>query len=97
VKEHNGCTPAGTTNVQGMDFPNPVYEEFRIIGFPAVVEHHVTAGIGYEFSPRFSMHLGYMHAFENDIKESGTGFFGAETLKSTLTENGLDFGLTWRF
>jgi long-chain fatty acid transport protein len=80
-----------------MDFPNPVYEEFRIIGFPAIVEHHLTAGIGYEFSPKFAINLGYVHAFENDIKESGTGFFGPETLKSTLSENALDFGLTWRF
>jgi long-chain fatty acid transport protein len=97
VKEHNGWTPAGTTNVQGMGFPDPAYEEMRIIGFPAVVEHHLTAGIGYEFSPKFALNLGYVHAFEQNIKESGTGFFGPETLKSTLSEDSLDFGLTWRF
>jgi long-chain fatty acid transport protein len=97
VKEHNGWTPAETTNVQGTKFPDPVAEEFRIVGFPSIVEHHLTAGIGYEFSPKFAINLGYVHGFENTIKESGTGFFGPETLKSTLSEDYLDFGMTWRF
>jgi long-chain fatty acid transport protein len=97
VDKHNGWSPTESTNVQGVSFPNPAYEEFRIIGLPAIVEHHITAGIGYEFSPKFAMNLGYVHAFENNIKESGTGFFGPETLKSTLSEDSLDFGLTWRF
>jgi long-chain fatty acid transport protein len=63
-----------------------------------VVEHHVTFGVGYDFSPRFSVHAGYVHAFEKTIKESGTDITGQPVnLESSLSENSLDFGFTWRF
>ena len=98
VQTRNGWTPAGSTTVQGVTFPDPFFEEFRLIGFPAVVEHHLTAGIGYEFSEKFSLNLGFMHAFEETISETGTDFSGQpERIESTLSETSLDFGLTWRF
>ena len=58
-------------------FPAYYYETFRIIGFPAVVEKHVTCGVGYSFTEKFSMNLGYMHAFEKTISESGTDPLGS--------------------
>jgi long-subunit fatty acid transport protein len=62
------------------------------------VEKNVTAGIGYEFSPKFGIHAGYAHAFENKIKESGTSLVGTPaSLESKLSENSLELGLTWRF
>jgi long-chain fatty acid transport protein len=100
VDEHNGwegSPPANTVNVQGKKVNRFQYEVLRITGFPAVVEHHITAGIGYEVTKNISLNLGYMHAFENDIKEHGT-FFGAKTtVESKLYEDSIDFGLTWRF
>ena len=84
--------------VQGKTMPTYYYETFRIIGFPAVVEHHATLGLGYEFTPKFSVHLGYMRAFENSIRQSGTDITGTPVeLESTLSEDSLDFGLTLRF
>jgi long-chain fatty acid transport protein len=99
VNEHNGWNGSSPTTVQGNTMPRYYYESFRVIGFPAVVEHHITAGIGYEFSPKFAMNLGYMHAFSNTIKEQGTDLTGQVPvgMESTLSQNGLDFGLTWRF
>jgi len=107
VEEHNGFNgsfnpstgmPNSAVNVQGTIFPAYYYETFRIIGFPAVAEKHVTCGVGYNFTKQFSMNLGYMHAFEKTISESGTDPFGqAVSLKSTLSEDSLDFGLTWYF
>jgi len=98
VNEHNGFNGMGSTNVQGKRIPNYYYETFRIIGFPAVAEHHVTVGVGYQFTPTFSVNLGYMHAFSNTVTESGTNIAGQPvTLESTLSEDALDFGLTWRF
>jgi long-chain fatty acid transport protein len=106
VKEHNGWDgtlnmmgqPNDVVNVQGTPFPRYYYETFRIIGFPAIVEHHITAGIGYEVSEKFALNLGYMHAFEETIKETGTDFFGnTAVLESTLSEDSLEFGMTWRF
>jgi long-chain fatty acid transport protein len=88
----------GSTSVQGKSIPNYYYETFRIIGFPAIAEHHVTVGVGYQFTPTFSVNLGYMHAFSNTVTESGTNIAGQPvTLESTLSEDTVDFGLTWRF
>ena len=90
--------PNDTVKVQGTTIPRYYYETFRTIGFPAIVEHHLTLGIGYQFSPTFSMHLGFVHAFEETFKEDGLDLTGQPvTLESTLSENSFDFGLSWRF
>jgi len=78
-------------------FPGYYYETFRVIGFPAIVEHHLTAGLGYRFSDRFNLDAGFVYAFSNSIKERGFGFSGPVTIASELEEYGADFGLSWRF
>ena len=98
LKDNDGFQGASLTSVQGKTLPDYYFETFRVIGFPAIVEQHLTLGIGYEFSPRFAMNLGWMHAFQSSFKESGTDLTGSPVnLKSTLTENSFDFGLTFRF
>jgi long-chain fatty acid transport protein len=103
VRTHNNFkgalgTPGSTINVQGNTMPTYYYETFRILGFPAIVEHHLTFGLGYQINQKFSVHAGYMHAFSNSISETGTDIFGTPTtLKATLSEDSVDFGLTWRF
>lgn len=101
VKEHNNFDGFGSTNVQGVAVNNFNYEYLRIIGFPAIVQHHLTAGIGYQVAKSFSLHLGYMHAFEETIEESGTlptpGGPLPITLESTLSEDSLDLQLVWNF
>jgi long-chain fatty acid transport protein len=107
VEDHDGWNgsfnpatgfPNSIQRVQGKTLPTYYYETFRIIGFPAVVEHHLTLGMGYQFTPKLLLNLGYMHAFSNSIEENGTDPFGRPvTLKSTLSEDSLDFGITWRF
>lgn len=98
VNEHNGFNGMQMTSVQGKSMPAYYYETFRIIGFPAIAEHHLSFGIGYAFTPRFEVNFGYMHAFSNSISETGTDITGRPVeLKSDLSEDSLDFGLTWRF
>jgi long-chain fatty acid transport protein len=99
VKEHNNFNGLTTTTVQGKTLPSTYYyETFRIIGFPAIVEHHITAGIGYKFTDAFSLDLGFVYAFENSITESGTDPFGTPvTIESTLSETSIDFGLRYKF
>lgn len=98
VDKNNGFVGFEMTKVQGHSMPKYYYETFRIIGFPGIVEQHLTCGVGYEFTPNFGVHMGYMHAFEESIKESGTDLFGQPvTIKSTLSEDAVDFGLVWRF
>ena len=95
VKEHNGFNPMGTTNVQGHDVGNVNYESLRILGFPAVVEHHLTLGLGYKFTSAIALNLSYMHAMENTIKESSAG--DAFSFESSLEEDTITLGLSWFF
>jgi long-chain fatty acid transport protein len=101
VKTHNGFDGSTTTNVQGISVNTGQYEYLRIVGFPAIVETHLTCGIGYDFSERFGVNIGYTHGFAKSISESGTNFDGPPafpvTLGSKLAEDSIDVGLTWRF
>ena len=91
-------TPNSINTVQGIVLPTYYYYTFRIIGFPAIVQSHLTVGIGYDITPAFGVHLGYMHAFEEKLSEKGTDLFGQPvTLESTLSEDSIDMGFTWKF
>jgi long-chain fatty acid transport protein len=96
LEDNSGFSPA-LTSVQGKKLPGYYFETFRTIGFPAIVEHHVTLGLTYEFTPNFALNLGYVHGFEETFKEKGTDFAGPTTIESKLSEDSIDFGLTWRF
>ncbi len=93
VKEHNGWNPdiAALTNFQGTMTPVSALEGFRVVGFPAIIEQHVTCGIGVNITPKVSLNAGYMHAFENSIKE--TSAFGVLSYESKLSEDSYEFGL----
>lgn len=95
VNEHNGFNPMGTTEVQGVTMNTLGYEIFRVVGFPAIVEKHLTFGIGYDLTEQLILNLTYMHAFEETIKEVSLG--NMASLESSLSENSYSFGLTWRF
>lgn len=100
VKEHDGFNAASVTDVQGKSVPTFNYEYLRVIGFPGIVETHLTFGIGYKFSEKFSINIGYMHAFEKKISETGINFPAAGnpvSLTSRLAEDAFDVGLTWTF
>ncbi len=98
VKTNDNFDGTSSIDLQGKSVNRFQYEYLRIIGFPAIVEHHVTAGIGYEISKSLILNLGYKHAFRKTINETGTDFMGnSAELESTLSINALDFGLTWRF
>ncbi len=94
VKKHDNFNPMSITNIQGYNMSTLGYEYFRIIGFPAIVEHHVTVGVGYNLSEKVSLNLGYKHAFEKTIKET---FGGSNYIQSKLSEDAIDFGLTFKF
>lgn len=105
VKEHNGWNgaftptgPADMVNVQGKNIPRYYYEGFRTVGFPAIVEHHLTLGIGWAVRDDLVLNVGWMHAFENSMSGSGTDPFGRPvSFKSDLYEDSIDLGLTWRY
>ena len=104
VKTHSwDDTVPGFANVQGKSVPKTNYEILRIAGFPAIVENHLTAGIGYQLTKTVSIDMAYMHAFEKSISETGTvfnpaaGFPSPAKIEASLYEDSLEFGITWRF
>ena len=98
LKENNNWTAADTVDVQGKTLPQYYFETFRVVGFPAIVEHHMTAGIGYELGESLIINLSYMHAFENTHTEKGQDLFGNDAkIESKLYEDSLSFAFTWRF
>ena len=98
VKQHNNFAGLNPKQVQGKFMPTYYYETFRIIGFPAITKSHITLGIGYDFTSRFSAHIGYTYGFGESISEDGTALNGQPVrLESNLTEMSYELGLTWRF
>ena len=101
VRSHSWDDSKGFVDVQGKQVPASLYEILRIAGFPAIVEHHVTAGLGYQLTKSVSLDLGYMHAFKNTVKETGTVCSpqgcGPGSVEASLYEDSLEFGITWRF
>jgi long-chain fatty acid transport protein len=100
VKEHDNFNGlfGQFTNVQGKPVPSYYFETFRVTGFPAIVEHHFTFGVGYQVTEKFIVNIAYMHAFENTITERGTNLFGQPTrISSRLSEDSIDVGFSIRF
>jgi long-chain fatty acid transport protein len=84
--------------VQGNAIPNYYYESSRILGVPAISENHIAVGIGYGFNDRFSINLGYTHAFSKSISETGPNLVGkTTTIRSRLSEEIAQIGLNWRY
>jgi long-chain fatty acid transport protein len=95
VKEHNGFNAGGTSSIQGTNTPTFAYEYFRMIGFPAIVEQHITLGLGYDLSKKVGVSLGYKYALNKTMSEKDSS--GGVTLESQLKEQALDFALLFRF
>ncbi len=65
----------------------------RTIGFPAIVEHHVGLGVGYQLRDDLVLNIAYVHAFEKGHTESGTSSIGTPiSMESTLSEDSVDIG-----
>jgi long-chain fatty acid transport protein len=95
VQEHDGWNPQGVTMVQGKAVPTFGYELLRNVGFPAIVESHLTLGLGYQWTETMSLNLEYMHAFENTAGSTSAG--GFIRMESDLEEDSLGFSLAWQF
>ena len=95
VKEHDGWNPMGVTTLQGKSVPTFGYEMMRNVGFPAVVQTHVTCGVGYQVSKAMTVNLEYMHAFKQDISSASMG--NAIVVGSSLSEDSLGLSLNWQF
>jgi long-chain fatty acid transport protein len=102
VKTENGFNgtgaPANVTAVQGNYVNNYYYQTFRVVGFPAVVENHVSLGLSYAFDKQSSLELGYTRSFSKTISEQGLNLLGSSTtISSSLSEDSYEVGYRYRF
>jgi len=80
----------GKSPVEGTS--DPQVDMGGLIGFPAIVEHHVSLGLGYMINENFTANLSWVHAFENTVKSGSV-----PGLESTMYQDAIDIGLTWRY
>jgi Long-chain fatty acid transport protein len=67
---------------------------FNLIGFPAITEHQITLGLGYEFTKNFGIDLAYKHAFNKKVRaEDGSGYF----VEAQNAQNAISIDLNWKF
>lgn len=92
LENNDGWNPQGVTTVQGKQVSTFGYEYLRTVGFPAIVESHVTVGFGYQINETLSFDAAYMHAFETSFSSTSAG--KAISLASDLSEDSISFGLT---
>ena len=95
LKDNTGFNPFGSTDVQGVSVNNVSYELLRVIGFPAIAEHHFTAGVGFDITQNWILNLSFMYAPEQTFTEASAG--DALLLESSMSQWSSTFGLTWYF
>jgi long-chain fatty acid transport protein len=102
VRTENGfngtAAPGNVTDVQGKFVNNYYYQTFRVVGFPAIVENHVSIGLSYALGKKSSLEIGYSYSFRKTIAEQGLNLLGASTtISSTLSEDSYEVGYIFRF
>lgn len=100
LKDNSGFNPdptdpTNTVDVQGKAVPTPNFETLRVVGFPALAEHHITGGFGYNITDSIILNLSAMYSPEEKFTENSAG--NAFNLESTLSQWSTTFGLTWNF
>ncbi len=81
---------------------SPIREDevFANALFPAVTETHVAAGFSYAVTEKSEVHFTYMHAFENELEDSGKGDLFSILGRGTdisLTEDTFTFEYSYKF
>ena len=82
----------------GYDYgKQPLNEDKAIqnIAFPAIAEHHITAGLGWNATPKLAINLGAVYAPE--VKLSGTDPNFAATYEVKMSQFSLDAGISYVF
>jgi len=69
---------------------------FESIAFPAIAEHHLTAGVGYAFGDALVANLGVVYAPR--AKLSGANLNqGIASYETSMSQVSFDLGISWRF
>ncbi len=69
---------------------------FENIAFPAVSEHHITAGIGINFTKQFTLNIGGMYSPPAKLTGSNPAQ-GISSYETQMSQYSIDMGLTYTF
>lgn len=74
---------------------------FENIAFPAVSEHHITAGLGINFTKQFTLNIGGMYSPSAKLTGSNPGYPPAgqmiNSYETEMSQYSLDMGVTYTF
>lgn len=74
---------------------------FENIAFPAIAEHHYTAGVGIKFSEKFTLNIGGMYSPEATLSGSNNGFppasQGIASYETKMSQYSIDVGISYVF
>jgi long-chain fatty acid transport protein len=70
---------------------------FENIAFPAIAEHHITAGLGYDFTDRFAVNLAGMYVPEAKLSGSNPQQQYIASYQTSMSQYALDLGIAYRF
>ncbi len=70
---------------------------FENIAFPAVAQHHITAGLGLDVTDRFGVNLAGMYAPEAKVTGSNPQQQFIASYQASMSQFAVDMGLAYRF
>ena len=90
--------PTNSNNIPNLATPFSDFQiaYFNLVGFPAITEHHITLGLGYEFTKNFSVDLAYKHAFNKKVRATDNMNMGL-SVEAQNAQNAISLGLNWKF
>ncbi|WP_457626591.1 OmpP1/FadL family transporter [Persephonella sp.] len=98
IREKNNLDASNRTNTIpdfSARFSDYEVEWFNLIGFPAIAEHHITFGFGYQFTEHFTLNASYVHAFEKKVESTANG--GALLAGAKNSQDSIGVSLDWSF
>lgn len=95
VRARNGFDPSVKIPIQGTSVDSSMVEYLRVVGFPAIAEHHFTGGVAWRLSDSFQAHAGFTYSPKNRLTEQDAS--GSYILSSEMRQQSYELGLTWSF
>lgn len=69
---------------------------FENISFPAIAEHHITAGMGIKLTEKLTLNLGFMYAPKVSLRTANSAQF-IDTATTEMSQYAVDVGLAYKF
>ncbi|NPA17005.1 OmpP1/FadL family transporter [Persephonella sp.] len=104
IRSKSGLNAPNMNYIPDLQAPFPDFnlEWFNLVGFPAIAEHHLTFGFGYQFTENFTLNVSYVRAFEKTVTTTGTyydraGAYPNSTVSAKNAQDSIGVSLDWSF